>query len=167
MAATKQKKNEADALATALGLSSKTVTVRGETVTVEEFEIEQLPLLLGMVKGLIGKAMADKTANRDAAQDLTSAMLMESGEVGIQFAMVATGKPREWFKKLPLGDGLALYSAVIGANESFFAQMDQFTELIELVSGLFAPAAKATATSGQSTSQLSTEEVLRLVKSEG
>ncbi len=158
MAATKQKKNEADALATALGLSSKTVTIRGEAVTVEEFEIEQLPLLLGLIKGLF---------ERSKGEGVTERLMLESGEIGIQLAMLATGKPREWFKKLPLGDGLALYSAVIGANESFFAQMDQFTELIELVSGLFAPATKATAMSGQNTSQLSTEEVLRSLKSDG
>jgi hypothetical protein len=154
--ATKQKKTtEAESLAIALGLSSKTVTIRGESITVEEFEIEQLPQLLGLIKGLFEKAKGG---------DVTGALMMESGEVGIQLAMIATGKPRQWFKKMPLGDGLALYSAVIGANESFFAQMDQFTELIELVSGLFAPAKAVT--SGQSSSRLSEEEVLRLIKSD-
>lgn len=140
MAKSKKQTQEAENLETVLGLSFREVTVRGEIVRVEEFEIEQLPQLLRLVQGLFEQA-------RGGA--VTGTLLSQSGEIGIQLAMLATGKPREWFKKLPLGDGLALYSAVIAANESFFGQMNQFTELIELVSGLFAG---TSATNGQSSS---------------
>lgn len=156
MAKTKTKQtDEAGQLAKVLGLSFRDVTVRGEVVRVEEFELEQLPQLLALVKGLFEKAKGG---------DVTGSLLLESGELGITLAMLATGKPREWFKRMPLGDGLALYSAVIAANESFFGQMSQFTELIELVSGLLAPV-PTTATNGRDTSPLSEEQVLRLVKS--
>lgn len=147
--------DEAGQLEKALGLSFRDVTVRGEVVRVEEFEIEQLPQLLSLVKGLFEKAKGG---------DVTGSLLMESGELGIKLAMLATDKPREWFRKLPLGDGLALYSAIIAANESFFGQMSQFTELIELVSGLLAPITPAT--SGQSSSLPLSAPDLPLVKSE-
>lgn len=138
----------------ALGLSFRDVTIRGEAVRVEEFDIEQLPQLLSMVKGLFEKSKGG---------DVSGSLLLESGELGIQLAMLATGKPRQWFKKMPLGDGLALYSAVIAANESFFAQMSQFTELIELVSGLFAP---MMATNGRASSPALSDPVLQFVKSD-
>lgn len=158
MAKTKPKQtDEAGQLEKALGLSFREVTVRGEIVRVEEFEIEQLPQLLALVKGLFEKAKGG---------DVTGSLLMESGELGIKLAMLATGRPREWFKRMPLGDGLALYSAIIAANESFFGQMSQFTELIELVSGLLAPVLPSSATSGQSSSSPSAAPDLHLVKSE-
>lgn len=156
MAKTKKQVTEAGQLEKVLGLSFRDVTVRGETVRVEEFEIEQLPQLLGLVKGLFEKAKGN---------DVTGSLLIESGELGIKLAMLATGKPREWFRKMPLGDGLALYSAVISANESFFGQMNQFTELIELVSGLLAPVT-ANVANGRDSSRLSEDQVLRLVKSD-
>lgn len=158
MAKARKQHTEAEQLEKALGLSFREVTVRGEKTRVEEFEIEQLPQLLGLVKGLFEKARGG---------DVTGSLLLESGELGIKLAMLATGKPRDWFKRMPLGDGLALYSAIIAANESFFGQMSQFTELIELVSGLLAPALPATATSGQGLSSFSAEPGLTLVKSDG
>lgn len=153
MAKQKRQDNEAESLKTALGLSFRDVTIRGESVRVEEFDIEQLPQLLSMVKGLFEKSKGG---------DVSGSLLLESGELGIKLAMLATGKPRPWFKRMPLGDGLALYSAVIAANESFFGQMDQFTELIELVSGLFAP---MMATNGQGSSPVLSAPVLPFVKS--
>ena len=155
MAKTKKQTEEAENLETVLGLSFREVTVRGEVIRVEEFEIEQLPQLLRLVQGLFEQAKGSA---------VTSALLSQSGEIGIQLAMLATGKPREWFKRLPLGDGLALYSAVIAANESFFGQMSQFTELIELVSGLFAP---VSTTNGRGSSPLSLVPDSPLPKSEG
>jgi hypothetical protein len=155
MAKTKKQTEEAENLETVLGLSFREVTVRGEVIRVEEFEIEQLPQLLRLVQGLFDQAKGSA---------VTSALLSQSGEIGIQLAMLATGKPREWFKRLPLGDGLALYSAVIAANESFFGQMSQFTELIELVSGLFAP---VSTTNGRGSSPLSLVPDSPLPKSEG
>ena len=153
--------DEAGQLEKALGLSFREVTVRGENIRVEEFEIEQLPQLLRLVQGLFEQAKGSA---------VTGALLSQSGEIGIQLAMLATGKPREWFKRLPLGDGLALYSAVIATNESFFGQMNQFTELIELVSGLFnasQPAPQVPATNGQGSSPLSLVPDSPLPKSEG
>ena len=54
--AKQHKHNEAESLATALGLSFRDVVVRGETVRVEELEIEQLPQLLDLIRGLFEKA---------------------------------------------------------------------------------------------------------------
>jgi|SRR5262245_7405543 len=127
MAKTKQKQNEAEELATVLGLLHKRVTVRGEEVTVEEFEIEQLPQLLTMIRDLTAKAQGES---------ITNGLLMQSGEIGIRLAMLATGKPRDWFKKMPLGDGLALYAAIIEVNASFFGQIDQFSSLVALLGGV-------------------------------
>lgn len=159
MAKPKKQTDEAGNLETVLGLSFREVTVRGEVVRVEEFEIEQLPQLLALVQGLFDQAKGGA---------VTGALLSQSGELGIKLAMLATGKPREWFKRLPLGDGLALYSAVIAANESFFGQMNQFTELIELVSGLFRASnpPPQPATSGQGSSPLSLVPDSPLPKSE-
>jgi hypothetical protein len=151
MAKPKKQMDEAQELETVLGLSHKTVTVRGEEVRVEEFELEQLPQLLKLVKDLLDDA-------RGAS--VTESLLMQSGEIGIKLAMLATGKPREWFSKMPLGDGLAVYSAVIAVNQSFFAQTKQFTELIELLGGLFAPVMKAG--SGRGSSTLSPAPVIPL-----
>lgn len=132
--------NEAEELATTLGLNFKTVTVRGEEIRIEEFELEQLPELLTVLKGLMA----------GATTGITDQLLLQSGEIGIRLAMLATGRPRVWFKKLPLGDGLALYAAVIEANPSFFNQSEHFVSLIQLVGGLFAPAAVGPASSASS-----------------
>lgn len=142
MAKAKKQTDEAEELSQVLGLSCKTVKVRGEEIEVSEFEIEQLPQLLNLIKELTEKAKGES---------ITDSLLMQSGEIGIRLAMLATGRPREWFHKMPLGDGLALYAAIIEANTSFFAQIDQFTGLVELVAGLLKPMQ----TSGRASLELS------------
>lgn len=130
MAKPKKQIDEAAELSQALGLVHKDVTVRGESVRVEEFELEQLPVVIQVIRDLVGKA---------GKADVTDAILMQSGEAGIRLAMLATGKDREWFRKMPLGDGLALYAAIIEVNQSFFDQSDQIASLV----GLFAPMIKS------------------------
>jgi hypothetical protein len=133
MAKTKTKQlDEAEELATALGLLCKEVRVRGELVRVEEFELEQIPQVLAAFRDLMQKG----------ATDVNASMLARSGEVGIQLLMLATGKPREWFRspKIPLGDGLAMYAALIEVNKSFFDQAENFTSLVEFLGGMFIPA---------------------------
>lgn len=142
---------EAESLATALGLNFKSVTVRGEEVRVEEFEIEQLPQLLNLLKGLMS-----------GGQAITERLLSQSGEIGIQMAMLATGKPRDWFKRMPLGDGLALYAAVIEVNQSFFTQSENFVSLFQFVNGLVGEATPAT---GIVSSASSSGAGLELIKS--
>lgn len=149
--AKQQEVNQAEELAMVLGLNFKTVMVRGEEVRIEEFELEQLPELMDAMKSLM-----DKTGG-----GITERLLSQSGEIGIRLAMLATGKPREWFRKLPLGDGLALYAAVIEVNQSFFNQSEHFIGLIQLVGGLFAP----TAASGSASSESFSAPGLELVKS--
>lgn len=129
--------DEADALETALGLAFREVTIRGEVVRVEEFEIAHLPAILKIVRNLSGLVMGD----------VTSDALLRSGEAGIELAMLATGRPRKWFTRLPLGDGLALYAAIIEANTSFFTHLPELTGLAQVVTGLLVPA-----TSGQDSS---------------
>lgn len=122
--------DEAESLNAALGLAHKIVTVRGESVRVEEFEIAHLPVLLKVVRDLAG-AMGGS---------VTTDALMRSGESGIEIAMLATGKPREWFNRMPLGDGLALYAAIIEANASFFTHLPDLAGLGQLVQGMLGPA---------------------------
>lgn len=128
---------EVSELEVALGLVFKEITVREgtsreETVRVEEFEMEQIPRLTALVKGLVGMFISDEVSDES---------LMQSGETGIKFLMLATGKPREWFNKMSLKDGLGLYSALIETNKSFFPQIGKFTDLINLLTDAVAPTA--------------------------
>lgn len=145
--------DEAVALEQALGLAHKDVTVRGEVIRVEEFEIGHLPILIKTVRDLAGGLSAGVTTDA----------LLRSGETGIQIAMLATGKPREWFNRLPLGDGLALYAAIIEANTSFFTHLPELTDLVQLAGALLPPMK----TSGPASSASSPATDSLLEKSDG
>lgn len=127
-----KEESQAGELATALGLSFVDVKVRqsgtmAETVRVKEFELEQI----GELMPIIQKLWARLGGNAPQANDLLTA-----GEVGIELMMAATHKPREWFKRLPLGDGLALAAGVIVANPSFFEHLADIKELVGFLEGI-------------------------------
>jgi len=116
----------AEQLATVLGLSSKEIEIRGEKVLVEEFEILQLPEVLGLLK--------DITQSAQGGGSVTANLLAQSGEIGIKLGMLATRRPRSFFNRMGLGDGIALMATILEVNKSFFAHQEEFMDLILLIS---------------------------------
>lgn len=125
-------------LTTALGLDYKDVLIRkgSERVRVEEFSIEQIPdvtkLIFKIVETMIGSAGDGDTDEMDFLANI----LAGSGETGLLLLSLSARKPVEHFSRISMTDGIALYSALLEVNQSFFAQAEQIKGLFKQISTL-------------------------------
>lgn len=124
---------EAGALARVLGLSCVYVTVRGEELAIEEFELADLPALTSIIKRAYQAA---------GTQTLDAATMQSAGEIGIELCMLATKKDRAFFDRMPLGDAMGIFAAIFEVNESFFTHLPGFLGVAQGAVGLLTTATK-------------------------
>lgn len=131
---------DAQEIETALGLTSEIVALKAESVTVNEFTLEQLPELLRLMDEMrqAGKTIATLTNKEtgqsdDYIQDDFVHGLLQSGDTGIKLLMLATGKDRAWFKRTGIAAAPPLARALFRVNKGFF---DQLSDLITEASGM-------------------------------
>jgi len=131
MAKPKQQTNEADALATALGLSHKDFTIDGELITVRKFKLKAMAPVYDVLAQLNTSV---QSATMDAGQ-----MITLFPNLAAQLISHATGQPVEWVDDLEIEDAGDLLAATMEINSRFFtgeAMARMFTSL----AGTLAPA---------------------------
>jgi hypothetical protein len=90
----------------------KDITVGSEIITIKPFKLGQYPKVL--------KIIADMAPVISASQGSILTMITAASEEIISLAMISTGKPRSWFDQVEGDEGLAMLTAVIEENWSFF-----------------------------------------------
>lgn len=112
MAKVKRQQNEAETLATALGLSFKEFQIDGETITVRKFKLKAMAPVYQVLTELSAAAMPGEM---NAGQ-----LIAAFPELAAKMIAFATDKSVEWAGNLEIEDAGELLAATMEINNRFF-----------------------------------------------
>ena len=104
-------KNDAAALAAALGQEQETIHVNGEDLVITPLKFGQLPAVFKH----LGALVSDGAGNVDIV-----ASILNGGEDVLACLSIAINKPREWFDTISTEDGIKLLTAAVLLNKDLF-----------------------------------------------
>lgn len=112
----------------------KQVVVKGEEFTIKPFGFGKFPKVLELFKRLKDTPVAAGTGG--TVKEIID-IIADNGEVVVEFAMLATGKKRDFFDDVTLDQAVELVQAIIEVNADFFVKRLQ-PKLLEAMSKLTA-----------------------------
>lgn len=119
---------DAAELETVLGVTAKTLEIRGQTITVREFTLEQLPQILRLIakirkagRQIVTWTDPDSGASVPLEKDDFITAALEHGEEVVELIHLATANEIR-LRKMQIGvtDTFALLGAIFEVNASFF-----------------------------------------------